>query len=118
MAAEEIRDYLEHGIIRNSVNFPETQLARREGGASRLTIVNRNVPGVLGKITTLIGEHSVNIMQTVNTSRDDVAYNVVDLSSAPDDIATMQAAIMAVDGVLSSRFITGQPGKYYEVNDA
>jgi D-3-phosphoglycerate dehydrogenase len=117
MAADEIRDYLEHGIVRNSVNFPETQLPRREGGASRLTIVNRNTPGVLGKITTLIGEHSVNILQTVNTSRDDVAYNVVDLSSAPADISAMQAQIMAVDGVLSSRFITGQPGKYYEVNE-
>ena len=118
MAAEEIRDYLEHGIIRNSVNFPETQLPRREGGASRLTIVNRNVPGVLGKITTLIGEHGVNILQTVNTSRDDVAYNVVDLAQQPADIAAMQDAIMNVDGVLSSRFITGQPGKFYRVNDA
>ncbi len=59
----------------------------------------------------------MNILQTVNTSRDDVAYNVVDLSSAPADISAMQAQIMAVDGVLSSRFITGQPGKYYEVNE-
>ena len=83
-----------------------------------MTIVNRNVPGVLGKITTLIGEHSVNILQTVNTSRGDVAYNVVDLSEKPADIAAMQEAIMNVDGVLSSRFITGQPGMYYQVNES
>ena len=59
MAADEIRDYLEHGIIRNSVNFPETALKRKGEGVARLTIVNRNIPGVLGEITTLIGKQNV-----------------------------------------------------------
>jgi D-3-phosphoglycerate dehydrogenase len=113
MAADEIRDYLEHGIIRNSVNFPETALKRKGEGVARLTIVNRNIPGVLGEITTLIGKQNVNILQTVNTSRDDVAYNVVDLGDKPEDIEALQDAISNVEGVLSSRFITGQPDMYY-----
>jgi D-3-phosphoglycerate dehydrogenase len=97
------------------VNFPETKLSRREGVA-RLTVVNRNEPGVLGEITTLIGKSNVNIMQTVNTSRGDVAYNVVDLGDQPTDVAALQDAISNVDGVLSSRFLTGQPDMHYHVN--
>eukprot|EP01043_Picozoa_sp_COSAG02_P058680 COSAG02_NODE_7345_length_3053_cov_9.087339_2_plen_99_part_00 len=54
----------------------------------------------------------------IDTSRGDVAYNIVDLSEKPADIAAMQEAIMSVDGVLSSRFITGQPGMYYQVNES
>ena len=115
MAAEEIRDYLENGVIRNSVNFPETKLSRPEGLVARLCVVNENVPGVLGQITTLIGEQNLNILQTVNTSRGDVAYNVVDLGDKPEDIDALQEALFAVDGVLSSRFITGQPDMYYRV---
>lgn len=110
----QVRDYLEHGIIRNSVNFPETNLSRREGVA-RLTIVNKNIPGVLGEITTLIGTAGCNILQTVNTSRGDVAYNVVDLAEKPSDIAELQGKISTINGVLSSRFLTGEPDKYYSV---
>ena len=69
---------------RPTVNFPETVLPRR-GTAVRLCIVNKNMPGVLGELTTLIGKQGLNILQTVNTSRDDIAYNVVDLDGAPSD---------------------------------
>ena len=85
---------------------------------SRLTVVNKNIPGVLGQLTSLIGDAGVNILQTVNTSRDDVAYNVVDLGEKPADVAELQAAISSIDGVLSSRFLTGEPDKYYNVADA
>ena len=105
-------------MIRNSVNFPETQLSRPEGLVARLCVVNQNVPGVLGQITTLIGKQGLNILQTVNTSRGDVAYNVVDLGDKPSDIDALQEALFAVDGVLSSRFITGQPDMYYRVRNA
>ena len=87
----------------------------RRDGVARLTVVNRNVPGVLGKITTLIGEAGVNILQTVNTSRGDVAYNVVDLAEKPSDVSGLQETIGNIDGVLSSRFLTGEPDKYYQV---
>jgi D-3-phosphoglycerate dehydrogenase / 2-oxoglutarate reductase len=55
MAAEEIRDFLEHGIVRNSVNFPETNLKRLEHHKFRIGVVNNNVPGVLGALTTVLG---------------------------------------------------------------
>ena len=57
----------------------------RRGTAVRLCIVNKNTPGVLGELTTLIGKQGLNILQTVNTSRDDIAYNVVDLDGAPSN---------------------------------
>lgn len=114
MAADEIRDFLEHGIIRNSVNFPETVLPRR-GTAVRLCIVNKNMPGVLGELTTLIGKQGLNILQTVNTSRDDIAYNVVDLDGAPSDPSALADEIGRVGGVLSTRFLMGEPGLHFKV---
>merc|ERR1711865_972410 len=113
MAADEVRDFLEHGIIRNSVNFPETVLDRR-GNSARLVVVNENQPGVLGELTTLVGKANLNILQTVNTSRGDIAYNVVDLESVPDSPAAMQDAIAAIDGVVSSRLLIGQPGAFFK----
>ena len=79
MAADELRDFLEHGIVRNSVNFPETNLKYRHSEAVRLVIVNENKPGVLGEITTTLGSAELNILQTVNASRGDIAINVLDL---------------------------------------
>lgn len=111
MAADEVRDFLEHGIIRNSVNFPEVQLERRGAGATRLCIVNKNVSGVLGSVTTLIGGLGLNILQTVNKSRDDIAYNVVDIEGSAGDTAALADAIDDIDGVLSTRFLTGEYGK-------
>lgn len=113
MAADEIRDFLEHGIIKNSVNFPETALDRR-GNSARLVVVNENKPGVLGELTTLVGKSNLNILQTVNASRGDIAYNVVDLESVPDSPAAMQDAIAAINGVVSSRLLIGQPGAFFK----
>ena len=60
---------------------------------SRLTVVNKNIPGVLGQLTSLIGDAGVNILQTVNTSREDVAYNVVDLGEKPADVAELERCL-------------------------
>jgi len=112
MAADEVRDFLEHGIIRNSVNFPETTLPRR-GNSVRLVIVNENVPGVLGAVTTMLGEAELNILQTVNTSRGDIAYNVVDLEAMPADADALQEALFQVEGVISSRILSGLPRTHF-----
>ena len=63
--------------------------------------------------TTLLGDAGLNIIQTVNNSRGDVAYNVTDLSEMPEDVEAFQQSLSEIDGVLSSRFITGEPDKYF-----
>ena len=72
----------------------------------RLCIINENKPGVLGQITTLLGGMNVNIAQQLNTSRDTIAYNVIDLDDFPkDSTENLQKELLAMDGVLSTRFI-------------
>lgn len=68
MAAETIRDYVEHGTIRNSVNFPNVSMPERKG-VVRITVVNQNIPGMLSKITECFAEAGVNIAQQINQSR-------------------------------------------------
>lgn len=83
MAVDQIRDFLENGNIKNSVNFPQISLARNEG--VRLAIVNENVPGMLGKITSVLADKNINVIELLNKSRGDIAYNLIDIASRPDD---------------------------------
>merc|ERR1719182_213125 len=78
MAAAQIISFLETGAIKNSVNFPAAKLERQESDSTRLCIINENVPGVLAKITGLISDKGYNIAQQLNTSKNDIAYNVID----------------------------------------
>jgi len=104
MAADEIRAFVESGAITNSVNFPDTAIGEVKGGC-RICIVNRNVPGVLGKITSQLGDFGVNILQQVNTSRDDIAYNIVDVAQDVAELERLQTTLAGIEGVLSSRLI-------------
>ena len=106
MAADQIIKFLSTGAIKNSVNFPAASLDVQDGQHTRLCIINENVPGLLGQITTLLGSKGVNIAQQLNTSRDKIAYNVIDLDSfSEDDAAGLQDAILGIDGVISTRII-------------
>ena len=126
MAADEIKDYLEHGIIRNSVNFPNVQLERLTpwpdsgGKTMRLCLINNNTPGVLGTITNVVGELNLNISQAVNASRGEVAYNVVDLDIMADETQREELldTMIAIEGVLSARLLIGEPGTHYRVKKA
>jgi D-3-phosphoglycerate dehydrogenase len=101
MVADELRDFLENGNIRNSVNMPEVVVPRSQG--ARLCIVNENVPNMVGQITGALADANLNILDLVNKSRDNIAYTLVDLnSSVPED--TLQR-IRAIAGVLSARVI-------------
>lgn len=101
MVAEQLRDYLENGNIRNSVNFPEAILPR--SGGHRLAIVNANVPNMLGQISTELAEVGLNIIDMLNKSRGDIAYTMVDVGSEiSDDLVNK---LTAIDGVLSVRRI-------------
>ena len=120
MAVDTVRDFLETGTIRNSVNFPATSMADRPGGTVRFTVVNKNVPGVLAKITDAFAHEELNIVQQINQSRGDIAYNVLDIdTTAHEDVLsfkTVQERITMLEGVLSSRIIYGLPGTGYARN--
>ena len=120
MAADTIREYLESGTIRNSVNFPSTSLPARPPHSVRFTVVNKNVPGVLAHLTDAVAKENLNIIQQVNHSRGDIAYNVLDIdTTGHEDVLSfkgVQEAITMLDGVLSSRVIYGEPGMGYAKN--
>lgn len=102
MAAEQLRDYLEHGNIRNSVNFPEASLARVPG-TSRIAIANSNVPNMVGQITSCLAAAGINIADLLNKSRGDLAYTLIDTDTGVDQGLIDRLA--QIDGVLSARLV-------------
>jgi len=120
MAANTIRDYLEWGTIKNSVNFPTTQLpAEHKENAIRFTVVTKNVPGMLAHISEAFATGGLNILDLTNQSRGDVAYNVVDVDTTGHEVMDFketQERITMLEGVLSSRVIAGRPGTGYARN--
>jgi D-3-phosphoglycerate dehydrogenase / 2-oxoglutarate reductase len=101
MVADQLRDYLEHGNIRNAVNFPQVSMGRESPW--RVAIANANVPNMLGQISTGMARAGLNIHNMVNKSRGDMAYTLVDVDSAVDD--AVLAALRAIEGVLSVRYL-------------
>ena len=101
MAASQLKDFLEHGNIVNSVNFPATQLERNAD--VRLTVSNSNVPKILGNILSILADANINVVDMINKSRNDVAYNIIDLSEQPS--ADVLTQIEAIDGVINCRLI-------------
>ncbi|MCW8824817.1 MAG: phosphoglycerate dehydrogenase [Gammaproteobacteria bacterium] len=102
MVADQVKDYLENGNVLNSVNFPEVQMPRTEG-AFRLSVVNSNVPNMLGQISSDLADAGLNIIDMLNKSRGDLAYTLVDVDKAiPDEVI---AEMLAIDGVLAVRAI-------------
>ena len=103
MAANQVRDYLEHGNIVNSVNFPEAVLPRN--GGMRIAIANSNVPNMVGQISTLLADAGHNIADLLNKSRGELAYTLVDVEGEVSE--EFLGRILAIEGVLSSRLIPG-----------
>jgi len=119
MAAETIMSYLETGAIKNSVNFPTVALPSRAPNTFRVTVINRNEPGMLAKISEEFAKANLNIVQQVNNSRGIVAYNVIDVDPATAetvDLEDLQEKLTMLDGVLSSRVLFGTPGSGYARN--
>ena len=100
MVAEQLREYLENGNIRNAVNFPEAVMPRVPG-ATRLCIANANVPNMVGQITTALAKHNLNITDLLNKSRGDVAYTLVDVDGAIPGAVCKE--ISSIQGVLALR---------------
>ncbi|MBQ0721327.1 MAG: 3-phosphoglycerate dehydrogenase [Gammaproteobacteria bacterium] len=102
MAADQLMEFLQNGNIKNSVNFPPIAMARNTG--YRITFSNDNVPKVLGNVLGILADSDNNVIDLVNKSRNDVAYNIIDVEQLPgDDIV---AAIAAVDGVIRLRVLS------------
>ncbi len=102
MAADQLRDFLENGNIRNSVNFPEAVLAKLPG-TTRLAIANSNVPNMVGQISTCLAADKVNIADLLNKSRGELAYTLIDADGSIDESTV--AKIRSIEGVLSARVV-------------
>lgn len=102
IVADTLRDFLENGTIRNSVNFPEAILPRTLG-ASRLAIANENVPNMVGQISTALAEAKLNIADLLNKSRGELAYTLIDVDGAVSEGVVEK--LRAIQGVLAVRAI-------------
>ncbi|MGA9575386.1 MAG: phosphoglycerate dehydrogenase [Lysobacterales bacterium] len=101
MASDQLMDFLENGNIRNSVNYPDTQMARNAG--YRITFCNENVPKVLGQVLSVLADHNLNVIDMVNLSRGDFAYSIIDVENEPD--AGVMQAINNAQHVIRARLL-------------
>lgn len=101
MAADQLKSFLEHGNIRNSVNFPALELERTHG--CRVAITNRNIPGMLSNILSLLADSGINVVDMLNKSRENIAYNLIDIEGVP--ASDVLASIGAIEGVINVRLI-------------
>jgi D-3-phosphoglycerate dehydrogenase len=102
MAAETLREYLEHGNIRNCVNFPEAVLPHQPG-SQRIAIANSNVPNMVGQITTCLAGAGLNIAELLNRSLGEFAVTLIDAEGPADE--ALLARLRAIEGVLSARLV-------------
>jgi D-3-phosphoglycerate dehydrogenase len=101
MAADQLLDFLENGNIRNAVNFPTLQLDRVSG--CRLSVTNANVPKILGNVLSILADENINVIDMLNKSRDEVAYNLIDISTQPS--AKVIDKMRGIEGVRNVRLI-------------
>jgi D-3-phosphoglycerate dehydrogenase / 2-oxoglutarate reductase len=102
MVAEQLRDFLENGNIRNSVNYPEAVLSRVPN-TTRLAIANSNVPNMVGQISTCLAAARLNIADLLNKSRGEYAYTLIDADGAVGEDVLLR--LRAITGVLSARIV-------------
>ena len=102
MAAQQLRDFLENGNIKNSVNFPNVAMER--SGVERLCIIHRNIPAMLANITAQLSGDGVNVENMTNKSRGDYAYTLVDVGSPVEE--SVIDDIRGIDGIIRVRVIS------------
>jgi D-3-phosphoglycerate dehydrogenase len=104
MAVRQLMDFLESGNIKNSVNFPISKMDSHS--PHRLLVINRNIPNMVGQISTHLADANINIMDLVNHHKNDFAYNIIDTEQAVS--AEVQAKLSSVDGVIRVRTIDNE----------
>ena len=106
MVVDQVREFLENGVIANAVNFPNVEMSRES--PFRIAIANANVPNMVGQISTTMAKAGLNIHNMVNKSRGEMAYTLVDVDSPVQ--SSVIDAISNIDGVLSVRAIPAESG--------
>lgn len=97
MAVDQLIDFLRHGNIANSVNFPDVNLEPSNG--RRLAVTNKNVSGMLGQVMSLLADREINVIDMINKSRDEIAYNLIDIVGVPTKQLVSQ--INRIEGVIN-----------------
>jgi len=103
MAATQLKNYLEHGSVTHSVNFPVAESVMKDSAVCRLIVINRDIPGMIGVVTRILGESGINIASYINESNGVVGYNIIDLESLP--APGVIERIEAQDGVVRTRLV-------------
>ena len=107
MAVNQLDQFLIDGTIKNSVNFPEVDLERNPDSCVRLSIINRNTPGVISEITKLLRKENINIVQQINKSSGDIAYNLFDLdcNKESESLQKINNRTETINNVIRTRII-------------
>lgn len=103
MAARQLAHYLERGNVRNGVNIPDCVMDGN--GGDRLVFINRNVPNMVGQVTTMLAEAGLNISDMINRHHGDLAYNIIDIDGAVDSAVTTR--LTEIEGIVRVRVISG-----------
>jgi D-3-phosphoglycerate dehydrogenase len=101
MAVNQVRDFLENGNIRNSVNYPDCDMGVAK--STRVLIANQNVPNMVGQITTVLASEKINIADMINKHRGDLAYNIIDIDGAVSESTAQK--LREIRGVIMVRVI-------------
>ncbi len=107
MAVRQLRNFLETGNIVNSANFPECRM--ESTGNRRLVIANRNIPNMMGQITSLLAAEEINIADYLNRHRGDVAYNIIDIEASRELEPKVLEHLRSIEGIIMVRAIGEQP---------
>lgn len=101
MIARQIKDYLENGNIRNSVNLPNVAISQKTG--TRLCLIHHNKPGVMADVSKVLAKHKLNIAKMINKSRDDLAYTIIDLDKEVDE--DTEKSLSKLEDLISFRVV-------------
>jgi len=101
MIAQQIKEYLEDGHIRNAVNFPAVKMSRTEG--YRIAIINENIPNMVAQVSTVLSDANINIIDMMNKSRDNIAYTLLDVNTEVNN--DLLKNMLAIDGVIHARSV-------------
>jgi D-3-phosphoglycerate dehydrogenase len=104
MAVNQLRDFLENGNIKNAVNLPDCDMGPAPVGGTRIIIANKNVPNMVGQVTTVLASEKINIADMINRGRGDLAYNIIDIDGKAGD--TVMKKLKGIEGVIMVRAMT------------
>ncbi len=102
MAVNQLKEYMEHGNIKNSVNYPNCDMGYCPMGEIRITMLHKNIPNMIGQFTQVLSEVNVNIANLINKSRGDYAYTMIDVETT-EDLSEVLENLRNVTGVLQVR---------------